>query len=325
MPLALEAHQLRKRFGDTIAVDSVDLSLAPGEVRGLLGPNGAGKTTLLRMLMGLIEPDGGSAQLLGHSLSELGTRALYGVGGFVEEPRFYPYLSARQNLELLARLDGRRETHSAAVASALARVGLTARSRDRVSSYSTGMRQRLGIAAALIRSPRLLLLDEPTSGLDPGGARDVAELVGELSAEGVAILLSSHQIGELERICTHYSMLRGGRLMWSGTVGELERQAPPSAYTLHTSDDTRALSLAGEHAGRLVADRAAREGLSVLARPEALDGLVADLGAAGVLIRRLEWRVSPLESMYYAQTEDRPAEPALPTPAAPIEPARVQG
>jgi ABC-2 type transport system ATP-binding protein len=321
VPLALEAHQLSKRFGETHAVDSVDLQLRPGEVRGLLGPNGAGKTTLLRMLMGLVEPDAGSAQLLGHSLSELGTRALYGVGGFVEEPRFYPYLSARQNLELLSRLDGRTKG-AHAVTSALTRVGLGDRSRDRVSSFSTGMRQRLGIAAALIRSPQLLLLDEPTSGLDPGGARAVAELVNELSAEGVAILLSSHQIGELERICTHYSMMRSGRLVWSGTVSELERQAPPSAYTLHTSDDALALNLAAEHRDHLVVDRAARDGLSVLARPEALDALVADLGAARVLIRRLEWRISPLESMYYAQTEDRPAEPE-PSPAT--EPAPVQG
>jgi ABC-2 type transport system ATP-binding protein len=309
---ALAARGLSKRFEDTIAVDDVDLDVAPGEVRGLLGPNGAGKTTLLRMLLGLIAPDRGSAQLLGHSLAELGTRALAGVGGFVEDPSFYPYLSARQNLGLLAELDGRRSAREV-IATALEQVGLAERADDRVGGYSTGMRQRLGIAAALIRAPRLLLLDEPTSGLDPAGARAVATLVSELSADGVAILLSSHQIGELERVCSDYSVMRAGRVVWSGTAAELEREAPASAYSLHTSDDTRALALAGERGDdELSAEPAPRGGLTVMARPEALDRLVAELGEAHVLIRRLEWLVSPLESMFFALTSPDEATPLAP-------------
>jgi ABC-2 type transport system ATP-binding protein len=307
---ALSARGLTKRFEETVAVDGVDLTVAAGEVRGLLGPNGAGKTTLLRMLLGLIEPDAGSAELLGHPLGELRTRALTGVGGFVEEPRFYPYLSARQNLTLLAKLDGRsnRAETATSVDASLEHVGLGERADDRVSGYSTGMRQRLGIAAALIRAPRLMLLDEPTSGLDPAGARDVAAIVGELAADGVAILLSSHQIGELERVCSDYSFLRQGRLVWSGSAAELERAAPASAYALHTSNDELALALARVREDDVSAEAAPRGGLSVMARPEALDGLVAELAGAQVLIRRLEWLVSPLESMFFALTEDGLAE-----------------
>jgi ABC-2 type transport system ATP-binding protein len=304
---ALLAHGLSKRFGTTVAVADVDLTLAPGEVRGLLGPNGAGKTTLLRMLLGLIEPDAGTASLLGHSLDELGTRALHSVGGFVEDPCFYPYLSARQNLGLLTQLDGRRgAAASGAIDESLEQVDLAGRADDRVGAFSTGMRQRLGIAAALIRAPRLLLLDEPTSGLDPAGARAVAQLVSDLATDGVAILLSSHQIGELERVCSDYSVMRAGRLVWSGSAAQLEAEAPPSAYTLHTSDDARALTLAG--ADDLAAEPGLRGGLTVMARPEALDGLVAQLGEGQVLIRRLEWLVSPLESMFFALTSEGSGE-----------------
>ena len=197
---AVRATGLSKRYGATIAVEGVELTVAPGQVRGLLGPNGAGKTTLLRMLFGLIHPDAGSVELLGRRLDRLDSTALEEVGGFVEEPAFYPYLSGRANLSLLARLDA--GPSAAAVEHALARVGLERRGEDRVAGYSTGMRQRLGLAAALLRSQRLLLLDEPTSGLDPSGTRAVAALVRELAGEGVAVLLSSHQIGELERCAT---------------------------------------------------------------------------------------------------------------------------
>lgn len=221
---AIRASGLVKRFGTTTAVENVDLTLATGQVRGLLGANGAGKTTLLRMLFGLIHPDAGTVELLGRPLDGLGGEALNQVGGFVEEPAFYPYLSGRANLSLLARLDG--SSSAAAVEDALARVDLRRRGDDRVAGYSTGMRQRLGLAAALLRSPRLLLLDEPTSGLDPAGTRAVASLVRELAAEGVAVLLSSHQIGELERICDAYTVMRDGRVAWDGSAAELSAQAP---------------------------------------------------------------------------------------------------
>jgi ABC-2 type transport system ATP-binding protein len=307
---ALRATALVKRFGATAAVDGVDLVIETGEVRGLLGPNGAGKTTLLRVLFGLIRPDGGTVELLGNTLDHLGGDVLDAVGGFVEEPCFYPYLSGRANLKLLTKLDGRTGTDE--IEGALGRVDLAARADDRVSGYSTGMRQRLGLAAALLRRPRLLLLDEPTSGLDPAGARAVAKLVRELSADGVAVLLSSHQIGELEKVCDSYTVLRQGRVVWDGTAAELEAQAPDSAYALFTSGDAQALELAARVPG-IRFQRGARGGLVVAARPEEMDELVAALGEAHVLIRRLELVVSPLESMFFALTteHDGPALDAL--------------
>src|ERR1700733_14096448 len=301
---AVRATGLVKRFGATTAVDGVDLVIESGDVRGLLGPNGAGKTTLLRMLFGLIRPDGGTVELLGNTLDHLGGDVLDAVGGFVEDPSFYPYLSGRSNLKLLTKLDGR--TGTGEIDEALGRVDLTARADDRVSGYSTGMRQRLGLAAALLRRPRLLLLDEPTSGLDPGGTRAVATLVRELAGEGVAVLLSSHQIGELEKVCDSYTVLRRGRVVWDGTAAELEAQAPQSAYALSTSDDARALELAA----RIPAIRTqpvARGGLAVAARLDAMDELVAAFGDAHVLIRRLELVVSPLESMFFALTGEHDA------------------
>jgi len=302
---ALRTSRLVKRFGATVAVDQLDLQLAPGEVRGLLGPNGAGKTTLLRMLLGLIAPDSGTIELLGRRLDGSGARALHGVGGFVEEPAFYPYLSARVNLRLLARLDGGANRIDDAIEDALRRVGLDQRGDDRVGGYSTGMRQRLGIAAALLRSPRLLLLDEPTSGLDPAGARAVAGLVRELAADGVAVLLSSHQIGELEHICTGFTFLRAGHVVWNGSAAELEAAAPASAFALATSDDSRAVRLAAEHEG-LRAQPSPGGGIVLTVRPGALDRYVLALGDARVAIRRLELRVSPLESMFFALMSERP-------------------
>jgi ABC-2 type transport system ATP-binding protein len=295
---------LVKRYGPTTAVDGLDLSVAPGEVRGLLGPNGAGKTTLLRMLFGLIAPDAGSVTLLGRALDGLAVGALDGVGGFVEEPCFYPYLSGKANLALLARLDGRRSA-SAPIDAALERVDLLRRAEDRVSGYSTGMRQRLGIAAALLREPRLLLLDEPTSGLDPAGTRAVTRLVGELAADGVAVLLSSHQIGELETICTAYTVMRAGRVVWDGTAAQCAAQAPVTAYALATGDDDAAARIAASHAAAGVrVQRGAAGGLRVAGAPDRLDAFVLALGDARVVIRRLEPIVTPLESLFFALTSD---------------------
>jgi ABC-2 type transport system ATP-binding protein len=317
---ALGASGLVKRFEATTAVDGVDLTLGGGEVRGLLGPNGAGKTTLLRMLFGLIRPDAGTVKLLGRPLEDVGPGALDGVGGFVEEPCFYPYLSGRANLRLLSKLDGRdgggarARDIDQALDQALARVDLAHRADARVGGYSTGMRQRLGLAAALLRSPRLLLLDEPTSGLDPAGARAVAALVRDLAAGGVAVLLSSHQIGELERVCDSYTMLRAGRVVWDGTAAELEAEAPDCAYALLTGDDARALEIARSLTG-VRARPSPAAGLVVAARPDELDALTLALGAASVPIRRLELLVSPLESVYFALTSEADsAAPGAPEP-----------
>ncbi|MDQ6729418.1 MAG: ATP-binding cassette domain-containing protein [Actinomycetota bacterium] len=211
-----------------MALDDVDLERAPGELRGLLGLNGAGKTTLLRTLFGLVEADSGSIELLGRETSRGRRPALSGVAGLRRGPEVLLIPVGRANLELLAELD---DGGGAGIEEALTRVGLGQRAADRVGSYSTGMRQRLGIAAALLRTPRLLLLDEPTSGLDPAGTRDVSRLLRELSAQGVAVILSSHLIGELETLCDSYTILRSGRVVWEGT-GTFEGAARSTPRTL---------------------------------------------------------------------------------------------
>jgi ABC-2 type transport system ATP-binding protein len=297
---AVRARGLVKRFETTTAVDGVDLVVQEGEVRGLLGPNGAGKTTLLRLLFGLVAPDEGEVELFGHPLGSAESVNLDGVAGFVEEPTFYPYLPGRVNLELFAELDGGAD--AGRVDEALDVVGLSGRGGDRVSGYSTGMRQRLGIAAALLRSPRLLLLDEPTSGLDPAGARDMAGLVRRLAADGTAVLLSSHLIGDLENVCDAYTVLRLGKVVWDGSARQLREQAPGSAYRLATSDDARALELAEQH--RSVHVTRSPTGELRLVAQGGVDGYVLDLGRADIAVRRLELVVSPLESMFFALTTD---------------------
>jgi ABC-2 type transport system ATP-binding protein len=303
---AVRATGLVKRFETTTAVDHVSLVVEEGEVRGLLGPNGAGKTTLLRLLFGLVAPDDGDIELFGRPLGASDTVCLDGVGGFVEEPTFYPYLSGRVNLELFAELDGGADADR--VEEVLEQVGLADRGGDRVSGYSTGMRQRLGIAAALLRSPRLLLLDEPTSGLDPAGARDMGRLVRRLAADGTAVLLSSHLIGDLENVCDSFTVLRLGKVVWNGTAVQLRDQAPGSAYRLATSDDGRALEIAEQHP-QVHATRS-QGGEIRLAVQGRVDAYVLDLGRADVAVRRLELVVSPLESMFFALTTDVELDPA---------------
>ena len=205
---SIEISGLCKAFGAVRAVDCVDLRVEPGELRGLLGPNGAGKTTLLRLLFGLVRPDAGRI-----AISD-------GVAGFVEEPRFYPYLSGRRTLELLAELDG--GTARARVDEALDLVGLTREAGRRVGGYSTGMRQRLGVAAALLSTPRVLLLDEPTTGLDPSGARELRLLLRSLADDGVTVLLSSHDMDEVADICGSVTIMRSG----SSRVGRANGAAP---------------------------------------------------------------------------------------------------
>ncbi len=303
---AIRVQGVSKRFEQTRALEAVDMVVDEGEVRGLLGPNGAGKTTLLRILFGLIRPDAGSVELFGRQLDISSPAALENVSGFVENPSFYPYLSGRVNLELLAELDG--GPNAGRVDEVLERVGLGARGGDRVNGYSTGMKQRLGIAAALLRSPRLLLLDEPTAGLDPGGVREVGSLVRELAADGVTVLLSSHQIVEVEDICHSFTVLRKGGIVWDGTASALRAQAPASAYRMLTSNDDRALAVAERHPG-VGALAAEGGGLELTVEEGRLDAYVLALGSAEVAIRRLELLASPVETMFFALTgEPQPGQ-----------------
>ena len=228
---------LVKRYGDIVAVNGVDLTVERGDVFGYLGPNGAGKTTLLRILLGLIRPTSGSAKLFGRDPLVDGVRALDGVAGFVEGPRFYSYLSGRRNLELLADYDG--DGARSRIDGVLEIVELRDRAKDRVGGYSHGMRQRLGIAASLLRQPRLLLLDEPTTGLDPAGMRDMRDLVRRLAGEGITILLSSHLLNEVEDLCNRVAIIRKGSIVYEGPLKELLATAA-TGYRLRVTDPERA-------------------------------------------------------------------------------------
>jgi len=215
-PLVVETRDLTKRYGRIAAVESLDLTVRRGEVYGFLGPNGAGKTTTLRMLLGLIRPTSGDARVLGE---KPGSPAGLGkVGALVESPAFYPYLSGQDNLRVMARYSGVR---SPRIAEVLERVELSGRAKDKFRKYSLGMKQRLGVAAALLKDPDLLVLDEPTNGLDPKGMADMRDLIRRLGKEDRTVLLSSHLLGEVEQICDRVGVISKGSLVAEGSVAEL--------------------------------------------------------------------------------------------------------
>jgi ABC-2 type transport system ATP-binding protein len=217
MDFVIETDALTRRYGEAIvAVDSLDLRVRRGEVYGFLGPNGAGKTTTLRMLLGLVRPTSGRATVLGEPPAA--AAGLARIGAMVEAPAFYPYLSGRDNLRVLARHAGVTEDRIAVV---LGQVDLTARAGDRAATYSMGMKQRLGVAAALLKDPELLILDEPTNGLDPGGMAEMRGFIRALAEGGRTVLLSSHLMGEIEQMSDRVGVIRDGSLIAEGTVDEL--------------------------------------------------------------------------------------------------------
>jgi ABC-2 type transport system ATP-binding protein len=297
---ALEATGLVKKFEEILALGGVGLRVATGSVHGLLGPNGAGKTTLLRILLGLVRADEGIVSVFGRPMTDGGGRLHEEVAGFVEAPRFYPFLSGRRNLELLAAYDQGRGADR--VGDLLERLGLSSRAASRVSGYSLGMRQRLGVAAALVREPRLIILDEPANGLDPAGIRGLRTLLRDLAAEGRTVLVSSHQMAEVEAVCDEVTVLRSGTVAYEGSVRRLRERAPAPAYRLRTVDDTAALAMA---AGReeIVVEPYNGGGLTVRAQVTDLDAYVVDLAGAGIAVRELHQSVSPLEQMFFTLTE----------------------
>jgi ABC-2 type transport system ATP-binding protein len=221
MDPAIVTEGLTKRYRDRVVVDSVDLSVQEGEIFGFLGPNGAGKTTTIGMLLGLIRPSAGRAALLGHDVAQQPEQALSGVGAMIETPAFYPYLSGRDNLRVLALAGGLPRER---VESVLATVELADRARDSFRTYSLGMKQRLGIAAALLHDPKLIILDEPTNGLDPAGQLEIRELIRTLATRGHTIFLSSHMLHEVEQICERVAILRQGKIVTQGRVADLLRR-----------------------------------------------------------------------------------------------------
>ena len=292
----IEARGLVKRYGDITAVDHVDLNVGAGDVYGYLGPNGAGKTTSLRMLLGLIRPDEGSARLFGRDPLLEGARALDGVAGFVEAPRFYPYLSGRRNLELVAALDGDGAEYR--IGEALDTVDLADRAKDKVGGYSHGMRQRLGIAGALLRSPRLLLLDEPTTGLDPAGMRDMRVLIRRLADQGITVLLSSHLMGEVEELCDRVAIVGSGRVIYEGALRELIASATGALRAAH---HRRRAGRRDRRAHRRVTQTS--DGLSFTGDERTAAELSIALGRAGVGITALVPHAPTLEELFLEMTE----------------------
>ena len=300
----VEVRGLIKRYGELTAVAGVDQTVNAGDVYGYLGPNGAGKTTSLRMMLGLIRPTAGTVRLFGRDpLESVG--ALQGVAGFVEAPAFYPYLGGRRNLELLAAFDG--DSAADRIDEALDTVELADRGRDRVGGYSHGMRQRLGIAAALLRRPRLLLLDEPATGLDPGGMRDMRLLIRRLAGEGMTVVLSSHQLAEVEDLCNRVAIVRSGAVVYEGEIAELRRGAGQS-YRLQSTDDERALAVCRAQPGigdvrsqRL--DDAGAGWISFTADERSVAELSQALVEAGALIRALAPQTVTLEDLFFSLTE----------------------
>jgi ABC-2 type transport system ATP-binding protein len=285
--------------------------VAEGQVHGLVGPNGAGKTTLLGLLLGLAEADGGELEILGSPLRR--TLALPdGVAGWVDGPGLYPSLTARQNLAALARLRG---DGSDGIGDVLEQVGLTDVADDRLRGFSLGMRQRLGLAAALLTRPRLLVLDEPANGLDPAGTRHVHRVLTGLAARGTSVVLSSHRMDDLAALCSEVTLLAAGRVVFSGPVSKLAAATDELDYRLRTSDPAAAGRIAAETPElRVLPDDLPHRhdcgALLVRAAVPALDDLVARLVGAGVSVRELAPVVAPLEAAFLALTAgaDVPSE-----------------
>jgi ABC-2 type transport system ATP-binding protein len=299
--LPVRARGLVKRYGDLVAVDHVDLTVEKGDVFGYLGPNGAGKTTSLRMLLGLIRPTEGSIELFGRNPHVEGAKALNGVAGFVEGPTFYPYLSARRNLRLLAAYDDGDPDARSRIEELLELVELRDRGEDKVGGYSHGMRQRLGIAAALLRQPKLLLLDEPTTGLDPAGMRDMRDLVRRLAGDGITVLLSSHLLGEVEELCNRVAIIRKGRIVYEGQLHELLATAS-TGYRLRSPelDRARAFLLARPGIEQVTSvDGSVR----FQADEDAVAALSIALGQARIGVTALVPETASLEELFLGMTE----------------------
>ncbi len=300
---AVETHGLTKRFGATVAVDGVELLVPRGSAFGYLGPNGAGKTTLIRTLLGLTRANGGTMSLLGTPVPAERSRALARVGAIVDEPRFHPHLTGRDNLRLLAAARGGDADQR--ITPSLARVGLADRAGDKVATYSMGMRQRLGVAVCLLADPELLMLDEPMNGLDPAGMHEMRAMISSLAGEGRTVVLSSHLLDEVERTCDAVAIVDHGRVIRQGPIDELIRGAGAMVVQVDCAEPARAVQLideAGIAAGTALADA----GLTVTLPAGASRDLVADLNrrlvTAGIDVYGLREIQASLEDWFLSVT-----------------------
>lgn len=304
--LAARTRGLRKVYGRTVAVDRVDLDVPRGAVLGMLGPNGSGKTTTIRMLLGLVRPTEGEVELLGKPLPDGAAAALPHVGALVEGPGFHPFLSGRENLRRVAAFEPLLATGSIgqAVEDALERVGLAAAAHRRYRGYSLGMKQRLGLAAALLVPRKLIVLDEPTNGLDPAGTREVRGVIADLHAGGSTVVVSSHLLSEIEATCTHVAVLHRGTVVAQGELAEL-LQADSSSLLVTTPDVDEALNAL--RAGRISArpiDGGVRVELIGTTAPAVLEALVR----AGVAVHEARRHRTGLEDLFARLTEAEEAE-----------------
>jgi ABC-2 type transport system ATP-binding protein len=281
---------LTKRYGATLAVDDLSITVRPGEVYGFLGPNGAGKTTTLRMLLGLIRPTAGSLRLFGQEHGDL-----HRVGALIEGPSFYPYLSGRTNLRVLADHAGVPKTR---VEPVLELVDLSHRAEEKYRTYSLGMKQRLGLAAALLKDPELLILDEPTNGLDPAGMADMRVTIRKLAADGCTVLLSSHLLAEVEQICDRVGVLNHGRLVTETSVAEL-RDGGMLRVLAEPLEKAR-----GMLAGLIGAERVHVDGAAIDVDVDATRAawVNAELVGAGIAVRELRWHEPDLEQTFLELT-----------------------
>ena len=285
---AIRCEGLSKAFGVTVAVDDLQLEVAAGQVYGFLGPNGAGKTTTIRMLLGLIAPSAGRAWLFDRPLPD--PRLLARTGAMIEEPVFYPWMSGRVNLEVAAATAGRRPDQ-AEISRVLGVAGLDADAERKVKGYSQGMRQRLGLAAALLGSPSLLILDEPTNGLDPAGIREFRDQLKGLAADGTTVFLSSHLLAEVEQVCDRVAVVARGRLVEEGPPGQLgmtRRQV-----RIHVvEDDAQAAAVA------LARWPVRREGLAFVIEHDSGRDVNGLLAAAGVIAESVSVELPSLEARF---------------------------
>ncbi len=328
MPAVIEVEGLRKDYrrlrGETVtAIDGLDLSVPEGGVYGFLGPNGSGKTTTIRCLLGLVRPTAGRCSLFGEAIPQALPHVISRIGAIVESPALFPTMSGRRNLELLAAYDG---IGKATVADAIERVGLGGRGDDLVKTYSLGMRQRLGLAAALTKDPALLVLDEPANGLDPAGIREIRELLRSLGAEGRTVFVSSHILAEIQQTCDRVAILTRGRCVASGDVDEVIATGGEVGHLLvRAGDPTEAASAL--HAAGLPGTAQPDGTVRVDVDPDRAAEVTRALAASDRWVTELRAERANLEDVFLRLTGDEVASiPAAPRPpASPPPPSTPEG